>query len=145
MSAVWFVLAVILIVCAWIGWRCWRTETNPIDYFKTKNGLKILKGIVLAVIFTIVGGIAQCAIASETGWFKEAYIYAGIDHVRKQSPQCQSEGIDKHATSNIGLRGSIYSSKKVRWYWNYTHHSCAFNQDRNGYDGIGTGVELRIW
>lgn len=45
------------------------------------------------------------------------------------------------------LRMNVWESpsRNVRVNAKYTHHSCALNPDRNGYDGVGIEVVWTIW
>ncbi len=138
-----FMIAMVVMLSAWLLWSL-RGE-NIINYFKTKTGLGILKGIVIVLVVMTSVAMAKCAYAGD--FFASGSIYAGLDYTFKQSPQCQSNGPDSHSTSNVGARINIYQSsdKTFRFNTKYTHHSCGFNSDRNTYDAIGGELELRLW
>ena len=108
--------------------------------------LGVFSVIGLAAILTIVVGIfgsAKATAASDmfTGgtWFNETSVFMGIDSTLKVSPQCVQGGTDDKLTSNLGIRQNIWlSDNKVHDIGlKYTHHSCVFGKDRNGYDGFG--------
>ena len=108
--------------------------------------LGVVSVIGLAALLTIVVSIFGSAKASAqsdmfTGgtWFNETSVFMGIDSTFKVSPQCVQGGTDDRLTSNLGIRQNVWLSKdKVHDIGlKYTHHSCVFGKDRNGYDGIG--------
>ena len=71
-------------------------------------------------------------------WFNNAAVYIGIDSTRKTSAQCVEGGTDDRLTSNMGFHGSLWRhiNKRHDVSIKYTHHSCVFGKDRNGYDGL---------
>ena len=119
-----------------------------IDHYKnTENGS--LTGIVLAaVVFPIVmaAGIKLVylfigeAQADEARYFTHTTIFAGLDNTFKTSPQCYAGGVNDTLTSNLGVQQHLVGYKDIDLYAKYTHHSCATNQDSNGYDAVGLGV-----
>ncbi len=138
-----FAITMIVMLLAWLLLSL-RGE-NIIDYFKTKDGLSILKGIVVVLVVMISVAMAKCAYAGD--FFTSGSIYAGLDYAFKQSPQCKSNGPDMRSTSNVGGRLNLYrsSDKLFRFNLKYSHHSCFVNSDRNTYDAIGGELELRLW
>lgn len=138
-----FMIFMVVMLLAWMLWAL--RKVNIINYFKTKTGLGILKGIVIVLVLCIGLAMGRCALAGE--FFADASIYAGLDYTFKPSPQCKTNGEDCHSTSNVGARLNIYQSsdKAFRFNAKYTHHSCAFNEDRNTYDAIGGEMEYRLW
>ena len=72
-------------------------------------------------------------------WFNDAGVYIGIDSTLKTSAHCVEGGTDDRLTSNMGFRGSLWRHENKRHDVSikYTHNSCVFGKDRNGYDGIG--------
>jgi len=71
--------------------------------------------------------------------FNEFGVYIGIDATLKTSAQCVEGGTDDKLTSNMGLVGNLWrhQNKRHELDGKYTHHSCVFGKDRNGYDGLG--------
>lgn len=69
-------------------------------------------------------------------WFNDAGVFMGLDRTKGVSPQCVAGGYDDRSTSNMGVRLKVWEfpSCHVRVNAKYTHHSCALNPDRNGYD-----------
>ncbi len=120
------------------------------DYFSTKQGKGILKGIVLAPV-AILAIVALIWLLSalfsqahaQSRWFNEAGVFVGLDSTFKQSPQCVANNIDQRTTSNLGAWLNVWQSTSDRLQVNakYTHHSCALGVDRNGYDAVG--IEFR--
>jgi len=135
-----FISALVLVVVLW-GAYSLRNE-NIREYFSTKTGKGILKGIVLAIAFACVMALVGCG----GTYFNDGYVYAGIDQTKKQSPQCEN-GVDDKATSNIGIRANVYQSQDKDFKANakYTHHSCAFSPDAEQYDALGVELEYRLW
>lgn len=120
-----------------------------LEYFKTKDGKGILKGIVLAIVFSLLLVVASVAFSDEEKgeWFAYGEVYVGMDRTNLQSPQCYSKGKDDKLTSNIGLKSNIYRSfdKKFEFNAKYTHHSCVFNRDNYGYDAVGVEFTYKLW
>jgi hypothetical protein len=117
------------------------------DYFKTRTGLGILKGIVIVLVLAfVVAGIGALSGCSGT-YMNNASVYAGLEHTKKVSPQCQLGSVDDHTTSNLGARLNLYTSADGTYSTNskYTHHSCAFGRDQKSYDAIGIEAEYRFW
>lgn len=138
---VMFIVAMIVTVAVWGAYAL--RNVNIIDYFKTSDGLGILKGIVLAVGFAVVLAVSSQVFADE--WFGEAEVFAGIDQTFDTSPQCVRGGVDEKATSNIGMRIQIYEYENFSINGKYTHHSCAFGEDSEGYDGVGIELVFKLW
>lgn len=97
------------------------------------------------MLYLAVG--SRPAAADEPTWFTYGDIYLGLDYPKNISPQCERGAIDDRLTSNGGVVGNIYRSVDRRFHVNakYTHHSCAFNTDRNGYDAFGLVASYRFW
>lgn len=121
---------------------------QAINHYKnTENGS--LMGIVFAaVVFPIVmaGAIKLAylfigeAHADEVRYFTHTQIFAGLDNTFKTSPQCYAGGVNDTLTSNLGLQQHLIGYGDVDLYAKMQHHSCATNQDSNGYDAYGLGV-----
>ncbi len=116
------------------------------EYFSTRTGKGILKGIVLAPMAILVIALVLSFLnkAQAHGrWFNEAGVFIGLDNTLKQSPQCQVNPVDNKGTSNLGAWLNVWQSDSGRVQVNtkYTHHSCALGVDRNGYDAVG--IEFR--
>ena len=116
-------------------------------YRNTENGS--LTGIILAaVVFPIVmaAGIKLAylvigeAQAEEVRYFTHTTIFAGLDSTQKVSPQCYAGDVNDRLTSNLGVQQHLVGYKDIDLYAKYQHHSCATNQDSNGYDAVGLGV-----
>ncbi len=141
-----FIVSMIVVTGGWALFILLHHRVNPITYFTSQTGLGILKGIVLAIGFAAAMALlGNQAKADEVKWFKEAEVFAGIDQTFNVSPQCKSGGIDDQATSNLGLRLSIYENGPFRIGSKYTHHSCAFGEDAKGYDAIGVELTYTFW
>lgn len=130
---------------------------NPqkaLSYFKSKDGKKPLMGIKMFILipFLVVllsFGISKCAKADEPKgeWFAYGELFLGVDYTKELSPQCYATGPNSRLTSNGGIRANVFqnSTKRVEFNVKYTHHSCAFSQDRERYDAIGGEVVIRLW
>ena len=150
MSAILFVGLALGVALGLIWWVFGSFEA-AINYFRTQKGRKVAQGILAFVgVAVLAVGLAQCASAGERGqWFAWGEVYLGIDRQMRgeRSPQCMDDGPDNRLTSNGGFRANIYQSGDGRMALNgkYTHHSCAFNTDRNLYDALGVELTYRLW
>jgi hypothetical protein len=144
-SGLEFIGALFAIVVIWLLYSL-RGESIP-EYFKTKTGKGILKGIVIVLALALVIVLLTGCSAPTGTYFNKATIYAGLDQTKNPSPQCTDEGPDNKATSNVGAKLNIYQSADERFRLNtkYTHHSCAFNPDDDEYDAVGVELEYDIW
>ena len=144
--AIQFAFALIAITVVWGGYSMVKAQQDPIEYFKTRTGLGILKGIVMAIgaalAITVLSSVAE---ADEAVWFKDAEIFAGLEATQRVSPQCVAGGVDDKTTSNLGMRVNIYSNEQFRINSKYTHHSCAFGEDDAGYDAFGVELVYKFW
>lgn len=144
-----FVALVLVILLAYMAYKLrgqsWR------EYFSTRDGKGVLRGIVLAPIIIIVIGLILMLIPggaeAQGRWFNDASVFAGIDYTKKQSPQCARNTTDNRGTSNLGLRLNVWesSSGNVRLNSKYTHHSCVLGKDDRQYDALGVELEWRVW
>lgn len=167
-SIVMFVLGIMLVVVALLAFAAKRLGGLPqlIDYLKVNKGITagiigfVLFGLVIATAFGATPAnaaelekppdaaqVAKTKSESNVEWFAFGKVYLGIDSTFKQSPQCEPGDVSDRLTSNGGLIVNILQSKDKRFEFNskYTHHSCAFNGDRNSYDAVGLSVEYRLW
>lgn len=107
------------------------------------KGILIFMGgfTALAIAAFLIGGHAR---ASEWRYFQFAEAYAGVEWPMVGiSPQCVADGPDDKTTSNGGARLNLVEYRRfLTVNAKYTHHSCAFNDDRNTYDAWG--VELTV-
>jgi len=111
-------------------------------FLKNEN---VLKGIGITVLVAaLFGGIAQCARATEIETFSYIEMSVGLDYTKGQSPQCLKVGNSDRWTSNINFTGNILKYGAFELNGRGTHHSCAINEDRNGYDAIGPELRLRV-
>ncbi len=149
-SGILFILVglVVLLVTALL---VFKRPQNVIEYFKTEKGKGALSGILvfMGVAFLIVVASSKCS-AAETypkRWLTYAEVFVGMDKTFNQSPQCKSGGVDEKFTSNGGIRLNLYRTydKKFHANFKYTHHSCAFGEDRNSYDAGGIELIYRFW
>lgn len=141
-DSVLFSLAIVAIVVVWGGISL--RKVNLKEYFSTKNGKGILKGIILAICFALMF-ILISGIAEAKGWFNHADVFAGLDYTKKVNPMCVSGEIDDRSGSNIGLSLNIYQQDRFSLNSKYTHHSCAFGKDNKSYDGLGLELRYRFW
>lgn len=126
-----FVWIVIGIAVAALAIFLTVNKIDPRVYFTTKAGKGIASGILAALLFACVFGLAGCS----GHYFNDASVFVGLDYTKQPSPMCKP-GPDPHTTSNMGLRGNIWRSDDNDTEVNakYTHHSCAFNEDAASYD-----------
>lgn len=147
-DALLFVGLMLVVVLFYMAWKLrgkdWRA------YFSTRDGLGILRGIVVAPLAIVALGavlamFSSCARAG--AWFNDASVFAGLDYTKKLSPQCERNAVDERGTSNLGLRLNVWESdsRKLRVNTKYTHHSCALGSDDRQYDAVGVELEWRVW
>lgn len=139
-SALMFILAVITLT---VGTLLWKVGPSNIkDFFKTRGGKGILKGIVLAVTFSLL----FAGVGLLSGCVNHASVYAGLEDTKQNSPMCSDRKGDQ-VTSNIGLKANLFESKDKRFATNvkYTHHSCAFADDGESYDALGVELEYKFY
>jgi hypothetical protein len=148
-DALIFVGLILVVLFSYMVWKL--RGINWIEYFKTKDGKGILKGIILAPIAIIVIALALSLLpakAQASGtWFNDASVFIGIDSTKKVSPQCIPDAVDNRGTSNLGARLNIWQSdsKNIRLNSKYTHHSCVLGKDDRSYDAVGIELEWRVW
>ncbi len=147
MDAIIFVGLLLVILLSYMAW--FLRNVNWKEYFSTKTGKGILKGIVLApaIILLIAGFFYLIPSANAGTWLNDASVFAGIDYTKKLSPQCDNNSIDDRGTSNLGVRLNVWESesKNVRLNSKYTHHSCVLGTDDRQYDAVGIDLEWRVW
>jgi hypothetical protein len=76
-----------------------------------------------------------------------AEVYIGMDYTNKLSPQCHEGEYSDRLTSNGGAKLNLIrtESRRVEFNTIYTHHSCAYNRDREQYDAIGMQLTWKIF
>lgn len=99
-------------------------------------GFPIIVASALTLMYFMIGE----ANAEEPRYFTHTTLFAGLDNTFKVSPQCYAGGVNDTLTSNLGIQQHLIGFKDVDLYAKYQHHSCATNQDLNGYDAVGLGV-----
>ena len=140
-SSVEYLVALFTLLVLWMGYSL--RNQNLLEYFKTDTGKGIAKGILMAVVFSVLMvGVSLITGCSGT-YLNSASLFTGMDYTNKLSPMCKDEGPDSHTTSNLGLKGNLYRSysKQLDINTKYTHHSCAFSPDSKSYDAVGVELE----
>lgn len=125
----------------------YKTPKEAVRYLKTPEGKRVLFGIVVFTLASILIAASSKVLADKPNWFTYGEVFAGIDYTKNLSPQCDQGGADDRATSNGGLRLNIYRSDDELFHLNskYTHHSCAFSPDRESYDALGLEVNYKFF
>lgn len=149
-SELQFATGMFVIFIIWFVWIFWGKSFSEIKtYFKTDTGKGIAKGIVAALVITLVFVfLPGCSSKFDGTYFNYASVYAGLDRLESNKNSiCQNKGIDDLSTSNLGVRGNLYESADRKFDANlkFTHHSCAFSPDGYGYDGIGVELNYKFW
>lgn len=107
--------------------------------FLTTQGQGALKGIVLFVGIGIV--LALLTGCSNARYMTEAELFLGVDNTFSRSPQCHDQTDllinNNRLTSNGGAKVTLAEVGVSKLNFKYTHHSCAFNEDRESYDAFG--------
>jgi len=116
-----------------------RSPKAAKQFFKTPNGRGVYRGILLFLIVGITIAWFGNKAFGEVRYFTFGEVFLGVDRTRKLSPMCEDEEPDNRLTSNGGIRLNLAESEDERFQANfkYTHHSCAFSRDREGYDAFG--------
>jgi hypothetical protein len=147
-----FILTVLLITFIAIAFAFDGSPAKAYKYFTTERG----KGVGIGIILFVGIGLGAVLMSpnaraldlkEDLEYFQYGEVYLGLDSTFKQSPQCQDDGPDNRLTSNGGVIFNIARSKDRIFELNtkYTHHSCAFNSDRNGYDAVGLVATWKLW
>lgn len=126
-----FITVVILAATAFThyGWA-WR---------KTKEGRGVLFGLLVAPLAALlIGSLGGCA---------RVDVFAGLEHTKNLSPQCENGGASDRITSNLGVEGcrAVSEDGRTELCGVYRHHSCAISPDRESYDGVGFLVKRRVY
>lgn len=123
-------------------------------WVKSKAGKGAIASMLLGVGVVLIVGLlaskaqAQSVLDTRYGYFlNNAYVFAGIDHTRKVSPQCVAGSQSDRMTSNMGMGVNLWQSpsRRVLLDLQWTHHSCVLGVDRNSYDGAGIRVTWVPW
>lgn len=145
-DAIIFVGILLAAIFTYLLWKLGNPLKWP-EYFKTKTGMGILKGIVIAPTVILVLAFLLMLLPSKANavWLNDASVYAGIDYTKKLSPMCDPNPVDSNGTSNLGVRLNIWQRGNIRVNSKYTHHSCVLGADNQQYDAIGIEVEWQVW
>ena len=145
-------LLVLSVALLYVHFKLRKVGTDIITYLK--NDLGIVKGIVLFILFGLGLVFVSNAFSQEVSpldkefdYFVFGKVYIGLDQTFDRSPQCDPGPASDSLTSNGGFIVNLMKSRDTKMEFNlkYTHHSCAFNGDRESYDAAGLVVEYRIW
>lgn len=145
MEALYFLSGTVVLLAIWMLYVFKGKDIR--DYFSTKEGKKIRDGITTAVgvgiLVVVLFSLSGCA----GTYGNDLSMFTGLDYTKGVSPQCQEGGVDDRSTSNIGFKANVFESDSERFRSNlkYTHHSCAFNSDKNNYDALGIELEYKLW
>lgn len=147
-DAILFASLMVITVLLYVTWRL--RGRSWVDYFKTKDGLGILRGLVIAPLAILAIGFVLWLLSTPAhagSWLNDASVFAGLDYTRKLSPQCERNAIDERGTSNLGVVLNVWESdsRAVRVNSKYTHHSCALGVDDRQYDALGVELVWRVW
>lgn len=141
-SKAMFIIAVLGIAIAALFYR-FGSIRNMIGFFKTKDGRKVLAGIVIFVGLSLL----TVTVFAESKYFAYGEVSVGLDRTFNQSPQCKPSKNTDRLTSHGGVKINLVQSSDQRFELNtrYTHHSCAFGSDRNTYDAFGLEATYKLW
>lgn len=118
----------------------WDYLNNDDEGKDVRTGIVLFMGIGILIVL-----MSGC---SDTRYMTKGEIFLGLDNTFKQSPQCRvTSGTysNDRLTSNGGFTLTLAETGDTELNAKYTHHSCAFNPDRNSYDAIGLEVTKPIW
>ena len=140
------------VIAATLLWQFKGDIKDIVTYFKKNLG--ILKGIVMftgafiiIAILSLWGGKVKADSLKDLTYFNYAEVFVGMDYTKKLSPMCYTGEYSDRLTSNGGVRLNLVRtmSKRVEVNTLYTHHSCAYNKDREQYDAVGVQVTWKIF
>src|SRR5690606_37359002 len=127
-----------------MGWMLRDQDWH--EYFSTREGRGILRGILLAPVIIVILGLILMLLPGDAAagrWLNDARVFAGIDYTKNRSPMCEGNIVDDRGTSNMGVRLNVWESdsRRVRINSKYTHHSCVLGRDDKSYDALGIELE----
>lgn len=143
-----YLLFIGIIVCLWGAWRLRINSLDDLNQYRRSDDFKdAFGGIARALLFAALLGALVLLIGCSGTYMNDASVYAGLDLTDDLSPMCTPDSTDDRSTSNIGLRVNAYESNDGRFRANgkYTHHSCAYGHDAEGYDAVGIELEYTFW
>lgn len=103
-----------------------------------KNKYIVYGFIGAPLVLLLVSLIMRCASAAEL-FDKPPYVFLGLDKTLN-SVVCYRDAVNS-AEANLGFGIPILSGEAWEINGQYSHHSCAFDDDRQTYDGFG--LQLR--
>jgi hypothetical protein len=107
-------------------------------------GRKVVLGWILAPLALILISLAMCTASRAdegVGWFSQPpYVFIGLDSTLHGGVVCYSDATNR-AEANLGAGIPLYGALAWQIAGQWTHHSCAFDEDRQVYDGFG--IQLR--
>jgi hypothetical protein len=137
-----FIAAIYVFVIIGKSFKGWKVKEGKGAAASAVLGVGSI--ILIAAAITLVGAIFGSSNANADTdmngtFFNDTSVFLGIDHTFKVSPQCVEGGTDDRLTSNLGINQNIWRSydEVHDVSLRYSHHSCVFGKDRNGYDGLG--------
>jgi hypothetical protein len=150
---VFAVVGILLVLGGTLMWQFKGSIKDIVKYFKKNLG--VLWGIVfftgafiaIAVATLVFSPKAEADGIKDLTYFNYAEVFVGMDYTKKLSPMCYKGEYSDRLTSNGGVRLNLVRtmSKRVEVNTLYTHHSCAYNRDREQYDAFGVQVTWKIF
>lgn len=153
-SGWWFIvlaLGVVALVLLWVL----KTPRRVLEFWSShpvevKGIVRFTGAGLIVVILTVLGNKAFGYVGEPSSqWFAYGEVFLGIDQTNGQSPQCKDGDVNDRLTSNGGFRVNIWQYRdrygQLELNGKGTHHSCALNPDRNGYDAIGPELKYRFF
>ena len=125
-----------------------RSFKKAFEYLRdSKVYLDWLRAGGIALVIVAGLSFAKSAQAAEPDVFAWTEVYFGVDY-QAETPVCKFGGYGDSLAANAGVRQQLIGQElpvgRVDLIASYTHHSCALNDDRNTYDGIGTMIVWRV-
>lgn len=117
-----------------------------IERLKAVFQKKVVFGWVLAplilLFISFVLFVVSLFFSPDARAVEPPYVYLGLEYDR--GSYCRSDAINPLA-ANLGFGINLYQYKALDINLQYTHHSCAFDQDINQYNAFGIQFKWYPW
>lgn len=95
--------------------------------------------LISIIMILLAFGVAKCAHAAAV-FDAPPYVFLGLDYSAHGGLVCYTDAVNG-AEANLGAGIPLLTGRAWEINAQWTHHSCAFDDDRQTYDGLG--LQLR--